>query len=152
MKNKFKFILIFLFLASLFTSCKKQAEQPELISAAIEIQYQNVDGIAGNPVDALLINNSEYCIKFDLADGLNIFVGQNEKWIEIPNLVEFLGDSVLILQPKGNLSSRGSVNLRPDMANLVIKSPTEAYALLTGYLCDDDNIQIQKKIPFTINP
>jgi hypothetical protein len=143
---------VVLFLSVFLLGCSKQAIQPEVISESIKISYLDTGPIAGNPVDALLTNTSEYCIKFNLQDDIKVFAKQKEQWVEIPNLVEYLGDPTMILMPKGDLSSEGTVILGPDIDTLVINAPTDAYALLTGHLCDDDTIQIQKRIPFTINP
>jgi hypothetical protein len=139
-------------LSVLLLSCSKQTIEPEVISESIKITYQDTGPIAGNPVDALLTNTSKYCIKFDLLNGVKLFAKQKEKWVEIPNLVEFIGTSTITLMPEGNLSSEASVIIGPDTTTLIITTPIDAYALLTGHLCDDETIQIQKKIPFTIDP
>lgn len=143
---------IVLLLSVLLLSCN-QAEQPEFISESIEIRYQEPSElIAGNPVDVWLINTSKHCLQFDLLDGMKIFVRQEEQWIEIANSVKFIGDSTVTLMPKGDFFSETLINIRPDFTTLAISTPTDAYALLTGYLCNDNTIQIQKEIPFTINP
>ena len=54
--------------------------------------------------------------------------------------------------PNAGTNSESLVYILPDTSNLVITEPIDSYALITGSLCDDENIVIEKKIQFVIVP
>ncbi len=137
----------------LLTSCSKNSDTPIAISNSIEIAYSPSSEMeVGNQMEAILINKTKHCIQFPLVDGLEIYATQNGTWVKVPSLVTILGDQNLYLEPKGKPLSRRSIDIQPDISSLEIQNPTSFRVLLTGHLCDDESIKIEKEIPFTVGP
>ena len=146
-------IFLKLVVAILLSSCARQIEQPDAIAGSIEIVYvTSSEMTVGDQMEVSLQNKTKYCIQFPLVDGLNIYAEQDGKWVESRNLVTILGDQNWVLRPKDELLSERSVYIQPDIAHLEIHAPTRFYALLQGYLCDDESVKVQKEIPFTMIP
>ncbi len=153
MKNAASFLIYFLVLSIFLLGCGQEAKDPNQIAKSIEIIYDNSPEIPlGVQINIWVKNHSTYCVEFPLDDGLLLYAYEKDAWSEIPNSVEFIGKSTIILIPKDRLLSENRVYLHPDISSLSMDKPTKFYALLTGYLCDDHNIQIQKEIPFTLVP
>jgi hypothetical protein len=152
--NKTKHLLIyFLTLPILLIGCGQKAKGPDQIAKSIEVIYDNSSEITlGTRISIWVKNTSAYCVEFPLSDGLSLYAYEKDAWIEIPNLVEFIGKQTITLMPNDILLSENQVVLNPDISSLSMDKPTKFYALLTGYLCDDKTVEIKKEIPFTLIP
>ena len=152
--NKTKRLLIyFLALSILLIGCGQKAKSPDQIAESIEVIYDNSSEIPlGTRISIWVKNTSAYCVEFPLADGLSLYAYEKDVWIEIPNSVKFIGKQTITLIPNDIMSSEDQVALHPDISSLSMDKPTKFYALLTGYLCDDTTVKIQKEIPFTLIP
>lgn len=143
-------IFIFLFIVGSL-GCSNRSSLPTDISEKISITYQTGPEIpASGYIEAWIENTSDQCISFPNDFNIKVFVEQNQDWTEIPNRVTYQGDRPQILEAKGNNQSDTLVNLRPDTSGLDISAPVNAYALIRGSLCDDEDFKVEKKIPFTI--
>ncbi len=137
----------------LLSGCLKQSDAPTMIANSIEITYSpSPEMKVGYQMEVLLKNTTKYCVQFPLVDGLEIYANQNGAWVKVPNLVTILGDENLYLESKDKPLSRRSIDIQPDISSLEIQNPTSFRALLTGHLCDDESIKIEKEIPFTVVP
>jgi hypothetical protein len=148
--NLFKYFVLFLILLS---SCTKNTDDPVAIASSISVAYAVSSEIPlGNPVDITLTNETRHCIVFPVVDGVSMWAEQNGGQVVVENLVTSIGSQDLILYPQGELLSARILPLRPNTSNLVIDAPIKFTVQLTGYLCEDKNVQIQKQIIFTIIP
>ncbi len=72
----------------------------------------------GSAVDLLITNDSDYSIEFPPGYGARVFAydGSNEEWVEVPNLVKYVGD-VDILGSKSNGSENWAayLTIAPDL-------------------------------------
>ena len=137
----------------LLYSCSTNGTNSEDIASSIEIKFSNSETfLIDDPIELFLVNKSSSCIVFPLVDGLRIYTQQNGKKVEIKNLINNMGSQDLILYPKGEILSTRSLDLRPDITGLKIDKPTDFSVILTGYLCENEAIQIQKEILVTITP
>jgi hypothetical protein len=153
MKTKVKLFMFILFLIGINLSCSNELSQPPDVATLIEITYQTGPEISpGGYVEAWIENTSNRCISFPIDFDIKVFVEQHEAWIEVPNLVTYVGDRPEVLKPKGDALSDTLVNIRPDISALIMTEPVNSYALITGNLCDDEDYVIEKKIPFVIVP
>lgn len=142
-------IFLFVFLCS----CSTSASQPKDIAASIEITYQPSSTIKrGSDLDVWLKNTTKYCLEFPAVDGMKVYAQQKERWVEIPNLVTVIGNQIVKLKPAGDFWDANVFTISPDLASLNSNEPIKFRAVLTGYLCEDHTIVIEKEIPFTVTP
>jgi hypothetical protein len=144
---------LLMFLVAVTAGCSNEPSQPAEIASLIEIVYQTGPEIsAGGSVDAVLENKSNQCIHFPVDLNTKVFVEQHGDWIEVENQITYLGDSPVLLQPKGDIWSSTLVYIQPDTSELTVTEPVDSYALVTGNLCENEDVVIEKKIPFVIIP
>ena len=106
----------------------------------------------GLGMDIELKNESKYCVMFPVVTGMTIYTVQDGKEIEVKNLVVIMGSENVPLGPKGEVFSMRFISIVPDTSSLSIKEPTQFFARLNGYLCDDESVKIVKEVPFTVVP
>jgi hypothetical protein len=152
MQYKLKSLLFyFIIFAVVLSGCGKP--DPKSISDSLEIIYDNTSEIPlGNRISIWIKNTSNYCVEFPLKDGTKLYAQQNGTWVEVANNVEFIGSQVITLKPNDEMFSEDQLSIHPDVSNLDIRKPIKFRALLTGNLCEDKTMQIQKEIPFTLVP
>ena len=83
---------------------------------------------------------------------MTINVNIDGKWIQASNMVIIVRDKPDILLPEGDPGSIDFLTIKPDLSDYKISKATDAYVLITGHLCDNENFIIEKEIPFTIVP
>lgn len=137
----------------LLYGCKGNQYNTSEISSSILVSYKFSQEVSsGNRADIVLTNTTDFCIVFPLIDGLRIYTEDDNEEKELKNLIDIIGDQNLILPPDGEPLSSRIVALRPDTSSIFIKEPVLLSIKLTGYLCDDSSIVIEKIIPLTIKP
>ena len=153
MPTKLKLFIIIFFLIGTNVSCSKGLSQPTEVATWIDITYQTGPEIPPSGyIEAWIENMSDQCISFPNDFNIKVFVEQNENWVEVPNLVTYVGDRAEVLKPKSDARSDTLVNIRPDTSGLIMSKRVNSYAFITGNLCDDKSYKIEKKIPFVIVP
>jgi hypothetical protein len=148
--NGFQFLLLLMTSVILY-GCKTPPNSKDL-SDAIEVYYYGTSEI--KPPDALTIqirNASSYCMAFpyDYQAELYLLDGNKRKWVN--NLASdgvYRRDQEL---PPGNVNI-GFITARPNLDGLDVSRPLDFVFVIIGNLCEDENIVIQKEIPFTLIP
>ena len=84
-------------------------------------------------------NTSHERIAFPFDFRARILVEIGDSWMKIPNLVKY--------HPSKNV-----VGLQSDFSGIVLQENTDLVVAITGHLCDDDSIVIEKRVPFVIKP
>lgn len=126
---------------------------PDNLAEMIEISYLSATEItSGQSLSLTIINKSNYCITFPAGYNLKVFANINGEWNELTNLARVRGNKPNNLMSGGNIDSVGFIDALPDISNYGFSHPTDAYVLISGHLCDDENFIIEKEIPFTIVP
>ena len=131
------------------------SKNPEEIASKIQVDFpvsQEISKASGTGWDVELTNESNYCVIFPLVTGMTIYTELGGKQLEVENMVNIIGSENLYLNPRGEIFSKMSVGILPDISNVTIEKPTQFFARLSGYLCEDENTNIIKTIPFTVTP
>lgn len=135
------------------TSCTKPAPNTAGVSDLLVITYDSGPGIGiGDNLEFWIKNESDRCISFPVDYGLKLFVKANQTWDQVPNLATYVGEEPNVLESKGGTFSEDAVIARPDVSQLDLAGPTDFYASVTGHLCDDGSVIVEKEIPFTVTP
>ena len=147
--------LNFLIITASFLLLGCASNSPEEIAAKIRVSYpvsQEISKAEGVGIEMYLINESNYCVMFPLVSGMTIYTEQSGSRFEVKNLITIMGDENLIVDSQGEIFSKRSVDVVPDVSGIPITAPTQFFVSLSGYLCDDENVKIIKVIPFTVSP
>ncbi len=152
--NLLKLTINFLLFVVLLSGCSGSYEsQIENIPDSIEVTYETGPEISSNQNLMFWIKNqTNFCISFPRGYGIRNYAEKSDGWTEVPNLGNFLGNEPRLLKPKGDFFSEDSVVVRPDISNLGLTEPTNFYVTISGHLCDDETVLIEKKIPFVVIP
>jgi len=123
------------------------------IAKLINISYKIGPNVSDYKVIEVELNNtSNYCIEFPPDYGIKIYMDENGKITEIGNNTTYIGDKPRYLQPKGNIASKRGILFSPRVSDQKIIDSIIFYAEVTGQLCNDPSIIIQRKIPFSVSP
>ena len=135
-------------------SCSNSSEQQIAdIADSIEVSYQTGPQIGVHQDLTIWIKNqTKYCVSFPPDFGIKVFAEINKNWQEVPNLGTFLGNEPRLLKPKGDIFAETSLDARPDVSDLGLTQSTNFYVSISGHLCDDDTVLVEKKIPFVVVP
>lgn len=145
--------LIAIVMAISIVGCSKTNEQPIDIVNSIQIDYETGPKINTNQyLTVWLVNHSQSCVLFPADYGIRIYTETENGYVEFPNLVRYIGTQPRKLQPNGEVYSERSVDLRPDLAGFTISKPTSFFATITGHLCNDETIIIEKRVEFIVSP
>jgi hypothetical protein len=147
--------LNFLIVMALFLLLGCASKTPEEIAAKIRVSYpvsQEISKAAGVGIEIDLINESNYCVIFPQVSGMTIYTEKSGNRLEVKNLITIMGDENLIVNSQGEIFSKRSVDVVPDVSGITITAPTQFFVSLSGHLCDDENVKIIKVIPFTVTP
>lgn len=151
-KHATPFILISV-LTVIVISCSNTSSQSVDVASLIDVMYQTGPEISlGGTLEAWINNMSSNCISFPADFGITVFVKQRGEWIEVSNQVTYVGDRPEVLHAKGDARSDTLVYIKPDTSDLALTEPVEAYGLIKGTLCNDENHVVEKKILFVIAP
>lgn len=146
--NKILYCLIFTFI---LVSCEKSIIKSEDISDLLVINYES-NPILAEGFSIRIDNNSDYCIQFPLGYNLKISAHTTDGIKEIPNTKEYIGEEPIQLEKKGNPQSSIFISFSPQTQDLSFPESADYYIEITGILCKDSSVIIQKKIPFEFNP
>jgi hypothetical protein len=147
--------LNFLIIMASFLLLGCASKTPEEIAAKIRVSYpvsQEISKAAGVGIEMDLINESNYCVIFPQVSGMTIYTEKSGSRLEVNNLITIMGDENLVVNSQGEIFSKRSVDIAPDVSGITITAPTQFFVSLSGYLCDDENVKIIKVIPFTVTP
>jgi hypothetical protein len=126
------------------------------IANAIKVTYQTGPQIQTNEaLNFLITNTSKNCIAYPIDFGLQIIMEQNGKWITVVNTVTYqaqTGQNEVLLNPVGSLFTQKIVGAQPDLSNITLTGPTNFQAIITGHLCNDKSVVIEKRVPFIVSP
>lgn len=126
------------------------------IAKDIQITYETGPKIGlSDSLDAVVKNNSKNCIEFPIDFGLKILMEKNDAWIPVFNLTKYEaqpGDTSVILDRKGTIFSEKMIVAEPDLSNITLSGATNFQANISGHLCEDKSITINKSIPFVVSP
>ena len=152
-----KTIFYFLIFMLIFAATSACASETSLVNNEnnldLEISYLNGSSISPTgDLEVVIRNTTSKCIKFPVGFGIKVFVVQDKKIKEIPNSVTYIGNEPITLGPKGEISATALVYFKPDTSGLILSETIEAYATISGYLCDDESRVVEENIPFTIAP
>jgi hypothetical protein len=103
-------------------------------------------------VSLVITNLSEYCIVFPFDFGIELWVDVNDVWEEIDNMVQYIPEEDIYLEPVGESFSTMGVSIRPDLSDFPLLEKTDFKAILSGHLCDDISVIVEKEILFTVSP
>jgi len=119
----------------------------------IQIIYRTGPTISSK--DDLLVdirNTSSYCFDFPPDFGIKITTQIGGSTREVKNLMDYVGDKDIFLKPKGDVFDTEVADFMPDLSSLSLNNPTAFEGLINGHLCDNPNIPITIKVPFTVTP
>jgi len=150
MNRALKLLIILIFI--LTGGCSTLSNQPlDNIADLLEVSYPAGSEVSQSQVLSVLISNqTNYCFSFPPDYGAKLYVNVNNNWMQIPNKIKVIGDSPVLLQPKGDIFSEGYINVFPDVTNIKSVNSMELYVLISGHVCNDSQFLIEKKIPFTV--
>jgi hypothetical protein len=149
-KLTIKFVVFSIFLNACSNSYEKQIEN---IPDSIEVTYETGPEIGQNEILTVWIKNqTDFCISFPRGYGIRNFVETSDGWKEVPNLGKFIGTEPRLLKPRNDFFSEDSIDVRPDLSGLGLTKPTNFYVTISGHLCDDETVLVEKKIPFVVVP
>ena len=159
MKSKNLGLSLFILIMTIVLSDCSSPSTPQSsdIANSIDVSYitgPQVDLPTGvNPLlSAWITNQTKYCINFPPDYGIKVFAETSDGWTEIPNRVKYISDHPVLLKPKGDIFSQHSLDAQPDLSALTLTQPTNFYVEISGHLCDDEKVIIEKKIPFVVAP
>jgi hypothetical protein len=148
--KKTKLLVAFLLLCTIYACSSAQVHN---LADDIVVTYETGPEIQATEVLEFWIKNtSNNCIVFPYNYGLKIFVEQNTNWIEVPNPTIYSPEDDIYLREADNIFSYRPVLLRPDISKIQLQGPTNFQATITGHLCDDENVVVEKTIPFVVKP
>jgi hypothetical protein len=123
------------------------------IADSIDVSYQTGPRIGVNQdLTVWIKNQTAYCVSFPPDYGIKIFAETSDGWTEVSNLVTFVGNQPRSLKPKGDIFSERSIDVRPDVSALMLSQPTNFYVSISGHLCNDETVLVEKEIPFVVVP
>ena len=92
---------------------------------------------------------------FPIDFGIRILMEISGTWAEVKNTVTYRaqpGQDAIFLRPTGDIFSENIVGAKPDITSIDLTTPTKFQVIITGHLCDDVNVTVEKSIPFTVLP
>ena len=153
MKLTTKLNILLFFIMILYSCSSSPKSQVENIADGIEVSYETGPKIGQNQILTFCIENqTQFCFSFPRGYGIKIFSKTSNGWIEVPNRGKFLGTEPRLLKPKEDFFSEDSVDVFPDISGLGLVQPTDFYVSISGSLCEDETVVIEKKIPFVVAP
>jgi len=145
--------IAFLFLIVALCSCASPEDKNQGISDPIVVTYITGPEIEMTDLlDFWVKNTSDECIVFPFDFGAKILLDNNGSWIEINNLARYHPEEDIYLRAAGNIFSENAVGLQPDYSSIVLQENTDLLVVITGHLCEDDSVIIEKQIPFVVKP
>jgi hypothetical protein len=108
-----------------------------------------VDGPQIKPTARLsfgISNQATECMVFPYDFGKKIFIESKGKWIPVKDIMETNSRENVILQPRSGIG----IFVAPDLSNIVITSPTNSKVVITGHLCNNKDVVVEKTIPFVV--
>lgn len=142
--EKLFYLLIVLFLVS----CEKKVNTED-ISKLLKISNEEIPVIAEGYIFRI-DNYSDYCIQFPLGYNLQIFVDTIDGIREIPNSAQYFGETPITIEKKGSPQSSIFISFSPRTQDLSLLKSMDFYVVITGSLCEDSSVIIEKKIPFEV--
>jgi hypothetical protein len=154
--QRFKFLyIVFLAIFLLQTSAcdRLGGESPKVYASQIEVEYP--DGMTvdnGGTIEIALVNRTIYCIQFPVSGSIPVYVYVENGSVQVQNDMAYAW-SAIKMSPNLTTSSRRKFQLAPyldprdDTFNLPMYS---AYIPLEGFICDNPEVTISKKVPFFI--
>lgn len=147
------FLLVASIIGALLSGCSHPSDQPEDISNMIDVEYQPSQKIQNDTtLTILLTNRSDNCIEYPLVTGITLLVKRGGDWVEVLNNMIYSGYLPMKLKPSGDTFSTRSILLWPRITGFSFYEPVNAIAIVSGYLCDDKSVIIEKRIPFVVEP
>ncbi len=153
----FKILLIAILAIMLLASCG--APDPQEIADSLIVYYpsnsifqRENQVMVGWGLEAWITNESEYCIVFPYDYGVKIYLKDEKAETEVANTVTYANYQDVRLAQRGDSGSRRIIPVLPDLTNIIIDVPQEFRATITGYLCDDETVEITKEIIFFVVP
>lgn len=150
------FFFVVLFLITAISSCKDQNNEDikKQIESSVEINYWDGPNVieSDNGILVSIENQSQYCIEFPVDFNLRIFTKNNDTWVEISDTAESFGGKlgVVTLYPKGDFRNSTIVGSSPDLSDITL--PADFYASIEGNICGNEDVIVEKDIPFRIFP
>jgi hypothetical protein len=138
----------------ILSGCSNSSEsRVENIANGIDVSYETGPQISqGQNLIFWIKNQTDFCVSFPPDYGIKVFSETSNGWEEVPNLVNYVGTEPRLLQPKDNFFSEDSIFARPDLSGLGLVKPANFYVSISGNLCDDKTVLIEKKISFIVVP
>lgn len=138
-------------IAFILISCDRTIPHPEDISNMLLINYEESPIIAEGFV-IRIDNNSKYCVQFPIGYNLKIFIETIDGITEIPNATRYIGEYPNQLEKKGDPQSSIFITFMPIIQDLLLIESGDFYVEISGNLCEDSSVIIQKRIPFEVKP
>jgi hypothetical protein len=137
----------------IFSMCACTSTQGQNPADAIEITYETGPEIhKTDDLEFWAKNTSTNCVVFPYDYGIKIFREVDGIWVETPNLTEYFPRQDKYLREAKNVFSEELLILMPDLSKIQLQGPTNFRAVLNGHLCNDENVVIEKIVPFTVIP
>ncbi|MGB8213993.1 MAG: hypothetical protein WCE68_10590 [Anaerolineales bacterium] len=135
---------------------RNSASSHDSIADAIKITYRKGTEVQiADPLYFSITNTSTDCISYPIDYGLKIIMEQNDKWAAVADTVVYQsqpGQNEVLLDPEGGVFSERVVVAEPDLTNITLAGPTNFQAIITGHLCNDKSVVIEKRVPFVVTP
>lgn len=144
-------ILVTLLLA--LTSACQAVETPRVFASQIEVEYpQGMTVANGGTIEIALVNRTIYCIQFPVSGSIPVYVYVENGSVQVQNDMAYAW-SAIKMGPEITTSARRKFQVAPylDPHDDTFKLPMySAYIPLEGFICDDPDVKISKKVPFFI--
>lgn len=141
--------LICLIIVLFLVSCEKNINTED-ISKLLKISNDEFPVIAEG-YSFRIDNYSEYCIQFPLGYNLQIFVDTIDGIKEISNSAQYFGEAPITIEEKGSPQSSIFISFSPRTQDLSLLKSMDFYVVISGSLCDDSSVIIEKTVPFEVN-
>jgi hypothetical protein len=128
-------------------------DTPRIYASQIEVEYPDGMTVAnGGMIEIALVNKTNYCVQFPVSGSIPVFVYVENGSVQVQNDMAYAW-SAIKMSPAITSSARRKFLLSPylDPQDKTFKLPMySAYIPLDGFICDNPEVKVSKKVPFFI--
>ncbi len=151
-RTGYPILILVTLLLTLISACQGK-ETPRVFASQIEVEYPDGMTVAnGGTIEIALVNRTIYCIQFPVSGSIPVYVYVENGSVQVQNDMAYAW-SAIKMSPAITTSARRKFQLAPylDPRDEIFDLPMySAYIPLEGFICDNPEVKISKKVPFFI--
>ena len=154
--RRFRLLCIVLIVILLLqtSACDRLGDaNPKVYASQIEVEYPDGMTVAnGGSIEIALVNRTIYCIQFPVSGSIPVYVYVENGSMQVQNDMAYAW-SAIKMSPEITASARRKFQVAPylDPRDEIFDLPMySAYIPLEGFICDNPEVKISKKVPFFI--